>query len=275
MKFALKPASEVYKFEEGGETHMYRASHTPLKGDDEHPPGTLVVLNDVSEMIAMQERRDTAMRQLTRALVTLIDNKDHYSAVHATLVAGLGVAIADELGLSNDEKRTIELAGNLINLGKAFVPEEILVKKGSLTEEEHKMIEDGMALAVNLIEGIEFIGPVAQTLAQVRERWDGSGRPNGLAGEDIMMEARVVKVANELVGMVSPRSYRKAHSYEETMEHLHERQGKAHDRHVVAATTHFMENQNGKDLISNISEPDAWDTPERLIETVAKLNVAR
>lgn len=269
-----KPASQVYKFEESDGTHMYRASHSPMQGDAEFPPGVLVVLNDVSDMITIQERRDNAMRQLTRTLVTLIDRKDRFSAVHATLVAKLGVAIAGALELPDDEKRTVELAGNLINLGKAFVPAEVLLKKGALTETERDLIEEGMTFAVNLIEGIEFIGPVAQTLGQVRERWDGSGRPKGLKGEDISIEARVVMVANAFVGLRSPRSHRKAKSYEDAIEILHEEIGSKFDRRVVAAVSHLLENRDGKKLLDFISDPGAWETPDGLIKTITKLSGA-
>ena len=248
----FKKIDRVYHFDEPDGTQTYRASHTPLKGDENYPSGALVVVDDISQLIHDQEIRQNGMRQLMRALVVLLDHKDPYSTVHSAIVAKLASAVARELGLDEDECLTIDLAGNLINLGKAVVPSDVLLKREDLSKNEQKFLKDSMLVASDLVHSVEFGLPVTETLAQVRECWDGSG-PLGLKGEQILLMSRLIAAANALVGLMSPRSHREALSYDEAINVLQRESGSHLGPKVVSAITNFVDNRGGMEIIKLIA----------------------
>jgi len=103
-----------------------------------------------------------------------------------------------------------------------------------------------MQASAELLEGIEFDGPVVETLRQSQAHWDGSGVPPGLAGEDILVTARVVAVANAFVGMVSPRAHREALGIDRAVQTLLGEAGRAYERGVVAALVNYLDNRGGR-----------------------------
>ena len=109
-----------------------------------------------------------------------------------------------------------------------------------------RRIRDSLQTTANLLAGIEFDGPVVETLRQLQEHWDGSGGPNGLKGDNILLAARVVAVANAFVAMVSPRAYRPGVEFDRAVETLLSQVGRAFDRRVVAALVNYLDNRGGR-----------------------------
>jgi HD-GYP domain-containing protein (c-di-GMP phosphodiesterase class II) len=206
----------------------------------------LFVEHDVSEAVTERERRGRIMSQLVRTLVGVVDRRDPFSAGHSARVGMLARAIASEMGLDEQQIETAEIAGSLLNLGKIFVPAELLTRSGELTESERQQVRQGMQASAQLLEGIEFDGPVVETLRQSQAHWDGSGAPAGLAGEDILVTARVVAVANAFVGMVSRRAHREALGIDRSIQTLMGEVGRAFDRGVVAALVNYLDNRGGR-----------------------------
>ena len=133
--------------------------------------------------MAEKERRERILQQLIRTLVAILDRRDPHAADHSARVAALARAITLEMGLNEVEAKTAEIAGQLMNLGKALVPTEMLTREGILAEDEMRLVRDSLQNGADLLEGIEFDGPVVQTLRQIQERWEprpcqcsGSGR---------------------------------------------------------------------------------------------------
>ncbi|MBT5109738.1 MAG: hypothetical protein HOM25_13740 [Rhodospirillaceae bacterium] len=142
-----------------------------------------------------------------------------------------------------------------MNLGKIAIPESVLTKTGGLTDEEIETIRQSTLHSADMIAEIEFDGPVAETLRQLQEHFDGSGGPRGLSGDDILATARVVAVANTFVGMVSARAYRPGMEFDRAIQILFNEAGAAYDRRAVSALTNYVDNRGGLAEWRSFSEP--------------------
>lgn len=132
----FKPAKQMHTFEEDGETRTVVSNHIPLRGDRDYPPGALVILQDITDAVSERAKREGAMRALVSKLVGLVDERDPYSADQSERVAEVAVAIAEEMEEREDVRRTVDIAGNLSNIGKILVPPGVLTKVDPLTEDE-------------------------------------------------------------------------------------------------------------------------------------------
>ena len=150
------------------------------------------------------------------------------------------------MNLGDREIGTAETAGSLLNFGKVLVAPELLTKTGELSEADRAKVRQSVQTSAALLQGIDFDGPVVETLRQAQAHWDGSGFPQDLAGEQILLTARIVGVANAFVGMVSRRAYREALDVDKAMELLLAQVGKAFDRRVVAALVSYLDNHGGR-----------------------------
>jgi PAS domain S-box-containing protein len=224
-----------------GAERIAQTSHIPL-GEG----GVLVVERDVTELVGERERRTRAMNQTVDALVKLIDRRDPYCTDQAARVGQVAAAIAEAMGVDAVERATIETAARLMNLGKVLVPAELLTKTGKLSDAEMKQVRESILNSAEFVAGIEFDGPVQDALRQLQERVDGTGYPAGLAGEAILLSARILSVANAFVSMVSPRAWRDAIGMDQAMDLLHQERDRAFDRRVVAALEHALENRGGR-----------------------------
>jgi HD-GYP domain-containing protein (c-di-GMP phosphodiesterase class II) len=138
------------------------------------------------------------------------------------------------------------MAGRLMNLGKILVPASILTRAGPLSPAEIEQLHESLLEATRFLDGIEFDGPVIETLRQCQEHWDGSGRPKHLKRREIIPTARVLAVANAFVGLLSPRSYRAALTLDEATKILLRETGSRFDPAAVAALVNHLENKGGR-----------------------------
>jgi len=152
--------------------------------------------------------RSTYMRTI-RVLAQAIDARDHYTHSHSENVAQYATAIAQELGLSADETEKIREACELHDLGKIGVGDNILGKESDLSPEEWEQIKRHPATAAQILEPLTFLDDVILLVKQHHEHYDGSGYPQGLKGNDIVLGARILHVADAYEAMRSARSYRK------------------------------------------------------------------
>jgi HD-GYP domain-containing protein (c-di-GMP phosphodiesterase class II) len=234
------------RLEGDGRLRVLQSDHIPVSLKKDAPPSVLVVERDITEAVTERERRSRILGQIVRTLVGVVDRRDPYAADHSQRVAVLARAIATEMGLPEREIETAETAGNLLNLGKILVAPELLTKSGELSDEDRRKVRHSIQTSADLLQGIEFDGPVVETLRQAQAHWDGSGSPAGLAGDDILITARIVGVANAFVGMVSRRAYREALDIDRALEVLLSQVGKAFDRRVVAALINYLDNRGGR-----------------------------
>jgi PAS domain S-box-containing protein len=238
-----QPVDEVRRLPTG---HVLHATHVPVPASAGEPAGVLVTHEDLTEAFRERERRERLQDQLVGALVGVVDRRDPFSAEHSARVGKLAGEIATEMGLSSVQIATAQTAGQLLNLGKILIDPALLTKGADLSEDERQQIRRAMLASGDLLQGVEFDGPVSETLRQSLTRWDGTGVPLGLKGEDILPSARVVTVANAFVGMLSARAHRSALSVDDAINACMRDVGKAFDRRAVAALVNYMDNRGGR-----------------------------
>lgn len=234
----------VQRTETDGKLRVINAEYVPVKNDDDSM-SMLVVEEDITEAVVERETRARNLQELVEVLVRLVDRRDPFAANHSKRVAVIAREIAAELDLPDQVVEATETAGRLMNLGKAMVPEALLTKTGRLSDEEHAQVRDALRQGIDMLSNIEFGGPVVETLRQAQERWDGTG-PQGLAGEAILMPARIIAVANAFVAMTSARAHRSAADIDEALAVVQKDAGRLVDRRVVAALVNIIENRGGR-----------------------------
>ena len=172
---------------------------------------------------------------IIQVLASTIEMKDPYTASHQKRVANLVHALAIEMGLSKGEIDGVHMAASIHDIGKIYVPAEILAKPGQLTQIEFSMIKEHPKVACDILKGIEFPWPVAQIVLQHHERLGGSGYPQKLSAEEIIMEAKVLGVADVVEAMASHRPYRAALGIDAALEEISKNRGVLYDTRVVDA----------------------------------------
>ncbi len=176
-----------------------------------------------------------AMRGTLEALTLAVEAKDPYTSGHQRRVADLARTIAMEMGLPDAEIEGIRMAAFLHDIGKISLPAEILSKASRLSDVEFSLIKTHPQNGYDLLKEIEFPWPVARMVWQHHERLDGSGYPLGLSGEDILLEARIITVADVVEAMASDRSYRPMPGLEKALEEIGAQKGILYDPAVVDA----------------------------------------
>jgi putative nucleotidyltransferase with HDIG domain len=168
------------------------------------------------------------------ALALAIEAKDETTGEHLQRVRVYAMELAKELGLSEDETEALRAASVLHDIGKLAVPEHIISKPGKLTPEEFDKMKIHPTVGAEILEQVHFPYPVVPIVRAHHEKWDGSGYPNGLSGEDIPIGARILAAVDCLDALASDRQYRKALPLEEAMAKVAEDAGKSFDPKVVA-----------------------------------------
>jgi PAS domain S-box-containing protein len=173
--------------------------------------------------------------ELVKVFSTATEMQDPYSAGHQQRVAHLCAALGQELGFSPERVEGLKITGFLHDIGKVAIPSDIINKTGLLSIVEVNVVKTHPQLGYDLLKNIEFPWPVAQAVLQHHERWNGSGYPSKLSGNDIIVEARILAVADVVEAMVSPRPYGTAVGIEEALEELYRERGTLYDTQVVDA----------------------------------------
>jgi len=179
------------------------------------------------------ERLKKAMSGTIQAMALTVETRDPYTAGHQRRVANLAVAIAREMGFPQDTIDGIEMAGVVHDLGKISVPAEILSKPGTLTETEFSLIKTHPQVGYDILKSIEFPWPIAEIIFQHHERNDGSGYPRGLSDREILIEAKILAVADVVEAMASHRPYRAAIGIEEALDEISKNRGILYEPDIV------------------------------------------
>jgi response regulator RpfG family c-di-GMP phosphodiesterase len=174
-----------------------------------------------------------AMQALIRAMAILVERRDPYTAGHQRKVARLARSLAEGLGLDRDRIDGVFLAGGIHDIGKISVPAEILSKPAGLTDLEFSLIRTHSEAGYDILKEIDFPWPIARIILQHHERLDGSGYPQGLSGEEILLEARIIAVADVVDAIASHRPYRPSLGLEQALEEISRNRGTLYDPPVV------------------------------------------
>ena len=200
----------------------------------------LWLLRDVREGKAEEERLKSLLSRIKSsfhgivdAVAAAVEIKDPQTAGHQRRVAQLAVAIAREMDFSLNRLEGIRVAGLLHDIGKIAVPIEILSKPGELNNLECEFIKSHCQIGFDLLKDIDFPWPVLQAILQHHERLDGSGYPAGLTDKDIILEAKILGVADVVEAMICARSYGPAQGIDQALEEIHQKTGILYDPEVV------------------------------------------
>jgi putative nucleotidyltransferase with HDIG domain len=173
--------------------------------------------------------------QTVEAITALSAMRDPYTAGHERRVAEIAVAIGAEMGLDAHRQQGLRVAGYLHDVGKINAPAEILSKPGALSAAEFALVKEHARAGYDVLKNVEFPWPVALVALQHHERIDGSGYPQGLKGDEIILEARIVAVADVVEAIASHRPYRAALGIEKSLAEIERGRGTAFDADVVDA----------------------------------------
>jgi len=199
----------------------------------------LGIARDITEKKKAEEELQESYKKLQKAIsgniqlmATTVEIRDPYTAGHQRRVADLALAIATDMALPKDQIEGIYMAGVIHDVGKISIPTEILSKPGKLTELEFSLIKTHSKIGFDILKEIEFPWPIAQVVYQHHERMDGSGYPQGLSGEKILLEARIMCVADVVEAMASHRPYRAALGIDVALKEIKKNSGILYDAEV-------------------------------------------
>src|SRR5207244_2706380 len=164
-----------------------------------------------------------------------LEAQDEYTGDHARALAEMALAVGYELALDPDRLKVLELAALFHDIGKIGVPSEIIRKPGPLTAAERREMNRHPEVGEQILAPVPFLQPVRPIIRSSHERWDGAGYPDGLAGEQIPLESRIVFVCDAFHAMTTDRPYRAALPESEAIRRLKLSSGTQFDPHVVAA----------------------------------------
>jgi HD-GYP domain-containing protein (c-di-GMP phosphodiesterase class II) len=204
----------------------------------------LYVLHDITGLKEVQDKHNRLLEGIISTLVHAADMHDPHCANHSERTREVAMAIAQAMELPEARRDTLAMAALLANIGKLYLPREVLTKMDKLTSEEEVMLRNASTNSVDLLKDIEFDGPVIKFIEQKNEHLDGTGYPAGISGDEILQESRILSVSNAFVAMTSARAYRAGKPIEDVLNILLEQVDECYDRHVVAALFHVAENRS-------------------------------
>ena len=196
-------------------------------------PATLNLVSDVTERREAEERLRRSQSATILCMGALAEARDPYTAGHQERVADLACAFASQMGLDEDTIGGLRVAALLHDIGKMSVPAEILSKPSKLTEIELSLVREHPRKAYEILKNIDFPWPIAEIILQHDERLDGSGYPQGLKGDAILHEAKILAVADVVEAMASHRPYRPALGIDAALEEIRSHRGTLYDSDVV------------------------------------------
>ena len=225
-----------------GEERLFSMSGAPNLDANGQVIGVVGTFKDITDLKRSEAELQVSFNKLRSAMNSTIDaisliveSRDPYTAGHQKRVASLAVAIAEMMNLTEEQIDRIHMGSLIHDIGKIHIPAEILTKPGRLSNIEYEMMKAHPEIGYKILKAVDFIPPIAQMVYQHHERMDGSGYPLGIYGEGMLMESRIIAVADTVEAMASHRPYRPAIGIEKALELISENKGKLYDAQVVEA----------------------------------------
>lgn len=235
--------------------HFFQISKAPLRdADSQSITGIVSVFRDVTKLMEAEEHSHRMVQQTIDALVSIIEQTDPFLGGHSRIMGEVAKLISKGLNLSEKDSATIEAGATLSQIGKMFVPREVLAKPGVLTPEEKKVMERHVEHTMNALGKIEFDLPVLEGISQMNERVDGKGYPAGLKGEEISIYGKVLAVANAFTAMARPRSYRPAMDVKTVLDTLQKQAGSSYDAHVLEVLRSVLDTPAGEQVVAKAAK---------------------
>lgn len=230
-----------------GEIRELALHASSIRWDD--APATIVMAEDVTERQQAEAKAkladyvkqlEASMRGTLQAVSNMIDQRDPYTAGHERRVGLIAGAIGREMGWPEERCTRMELVGLVHDIGKISVPAEILTKPGRLTDLEMRLVREHAQIGYEILKDIPFPFPVADIIRQHHERLDGSGYPQGLKGDAILPESKVLAVADVIESIASHRPYRPARGLDAALDELERGRNTHYDPDVIDAFSRLL-----------------------------------
>lgn len=210
--------------------------------------------------LALELRRLSV--DMVRALVSAVDQKDAYTSGHSNRVGEYATMLGAEAGLNEEALQMLEWSALLHDVGKIGIRDDVLKKPGKLTDDEFAHIKEHPVRSYEVVRQVPQLAAALDGVRHHHERWDGKGYPDGLAGESIPLQARIIQVADIFDALTTSRSYRAAFDWEKALSILHEEAGKSTDRRLVDIFDRLIRRQVA---LGRLTFQDA--TPQELLPT--------
>jgi PAS domain S-box-containing protein len=236
------PITKEHQSERDGK--FFLRTFTPImgRGKDGIILQIAVISKDITHIKSAEKKLQTTLDSLRRAvnttiqvMVSAVETRDPYTAGHQIRSADLARAIADEMALTQEKIDGIRIAGSIHDIGKLSIPAEILSKPTKLSNLEFSLIKEHANRGYEILKNVESSWPLAEIVHQHHERMDGSGYPKHLKGDAILIEARILAVADVVESMASHRPYRPALGTEAALEEIEKNRGILYDADAVDA----------------------------------------
>jgi len=213
----------------------------------------LITLHDLSDVERVYEEKKRseinikkALLQTVNAISLTVEKRDPYTAGHQTRVAKLAVAIGERMGFSDDNLEGLKIGGLIHDIGKIYIPAEILNRPGPMNEFERLIVQDHTTIGYEIISTVDFPWPVAEMVLQHHENIDGTGYPNGLKGDEIKLEAKIMAVSDVVAAMSEYRPYRDMFSLAEIINLIKQESGKKFEPEIVDICIEVIQDKSFK-----------------------------
>ena len=227
-------------YEPRGKNFIVHCIKVPVKDRNGKVIGVLGIAYDITDKVELIKKLkkhlsiyNRTFREIIKTITDIVEIRDPYTAGHQKRVAELACAIAKEMGLSRRQIENIRTASIIHDIGKIFIPADVLNRPVKLNDIEFACIKLHPTHGYKIVSDLHLLAPIAKIIYQHHERIDGSGYPDGAKDGEISLEARVIAVADVIEAMISHRPYRPAYTLEEALGEIEKNAGILYDRKVV------------------------------------------
>ncbi len=227
-----------YLCQSKGVDHFFDVTLTTLSGQDGVRP--VLVYDEITEAETLSQSHARTLHQTVEVLSAVIEQRDAYTAGHQHRVAELSKLIGSKMQLSESRLTGLWLAASIHDLGKIHIPAEYLAKPARLTASEFSIIKEHSRVGYEIIKNVNFDWPIAEMILQHHERWNGTGYPNGLKQDAIILEARIIGVADVFEAIATHRPYRPSLGPDAALVELLSNRGVLYDPAVVDACVNVI-----------------------------------
>lgn len=241
------PREAILLSKKGDKIPIFQSA-TPIKNEDNSITGVVLSFSDITRLKKAEEELKNSLTRLknvmegtVEAMAYTIETRDPYTAGHQKRVAKLATAIAHMMDLPDDQIEGIHMAGTLHDIGKIHVPAEILNKPGKISDAEYNIIKTHSQVGFDILKSIDFPWPIAEIVLQHHERLDGSGYPQGIRKSEILLEAKILAVADTVEALATHRPYRPAFTRETALSEIKTYRGILYDENIVYACLKIFE----------------------------------